>query len=162
MAKKLGMSLSSRELRASLTSMAGYVGVWVLLGLPYLWMFLLAAAMESITVWPVVPLGIYGVAIVWSFSRLRQKALRRCHPVPALFGNGTDHAKAAGVWGMRLAFYCATVCFFAMSAPMLSGQGLVGMMIAIHVLLTERRTLRSTPRQVAIPLVLLCVASMIA
>lgn len=100
--------------------------------------------------------------IVWSFSRLRQNALRRCHPVPAFFGNGTDHARASGVWGMRLTFYCAAVCFFAMSAPMLSGQGLIGMMIATRVLLTERRTLRPAPRLVAIRLALLCVASLTA
>lgn len=134
-------------------ALAGYIGVWLLLGVPYFGLFLLGAAVESLTVWPVVPGVIYGLAIAWSFASLRLIALRRCHPVPAFFGNAQDHAKASGIWGAKLAGYCAGVCFLAMSAPMLSGQGLMGMMIVTHVLLTERRTSRPHPRLVALPLV---------
>lgn len=142
-------------------AMTGYLVAWMLLGVPYVALFVLNAAVESLSVWPVVPLVTYGAAIAWSMTPQRRRALRRCHPVPVFFGEGRAQARAAGLWGARLAGYCASVCFLAMAAPMLSGQGLTGMLIVTHVLLAERRALRPEPVQTALPLGFLLVGALV-
>lgn len=139
----------------------GYLAVWLLLGVPFIALHLLAAAVDSLAAWPAVPLVTYAAAIGWCMAPPRRKALRKCHPVPAFFGSGRSQSWAAGLWGVRLAGHCAAVCFFVMAAPMLSGQGMTGMMIATQVLLSERVAPRPEPARVALPLALLLAVALL-
>ena len=142
-------------------ALSGYLIVWVALGCVYLVLFLIAQALESLNLRLVSAPVWYGVAILWCFARVRSRALRSAHVAPFFYGGASRQIGAGALWGARLAGNCAMTCFLAMSAPMLSGQGLIGMFLVTHVLLAERRTQRPKPRHVAWPLGILGLAAFV-
>ena len=144
------------QLGAVLAALGGFVLVWLAIGLfaVPLMLVLRAVAFVDGMAW-FVPAFAYGLAILWSYSALRQKMFRRCHVVPVVCGQGGAVYRAALGYGVRLGGYCGATCGFAMAAPMLSGQGILAMALVTHVLLKERLSHRVTPAQTAVPLALI-------
>ncbi len=142
-------------------ALISYVVVWLALGVPYLVLFVISAAIDGASPWPLGPVGVFGLAILWSLLPLRQSALRRCHRVPAFFGGGPAQAQSAANWGAGLAVDCAAVCWPAMAAVMLSGQGIMGMFVVTHVLLSERLAERPRKPFTTWPLALLACAAVV-
>jgi predicted metal-binding membrane protein len=136
-------------------ALLGYLAVWLALGLPYAGLFLGASALHGLVGAPLVAGLVYGLAILWSICPARARLLRRCHPVPAFFGGRAAQSSGAARWGGALGLRCAGVCFPAMAAPMLTGQGLLGMVLVTHVLLVERRAAIPSARLSAYPLAVL-------
>lgn len=141
-------------------ALGGYLGVWLVFGALYLALFALALTAQSLNLGWVGTLCFFALAIGWCAAPMRARALRAAHAVPLFYGGGASHFWAGLRWGIRLAGLCAITCFAVMSAPMLSGQGLMGMILVTHVLLTERHKLRPERRLVALPLALLGAAGL--
>jgi predicted metal-binding integral membrane protein DUF2182 len=122
-------------------ALAGYLGIWLLLGVPLVPILLLTHAVGEVISWPILlPVLAYGAAAIWLFVPIRCAALRRCHRVPIFYGGSTAQQRGAFTYGMRLGGVCAVICLPAMAAPMLSGQGLMAMFLVTQVLLSERLT----------------------
>ncbi|MBY5974188.1 DUF2182 domain-containing protein [Ferrimonas balearica] len=137
-------------------ALAGYLGIWMLVGLATVPLMLLLHALtatEGLSL--VVPGLAWLMAIGWCYAPARRNALRRCHAVPVMYGRGADVYRGAFRYGIRLGGDCLVSCGFAMAAPMLAGQGIAAMALVTHVLLAERLRHRPTIAQVALPLTLI-------
>ena len=149
-------SFPDRRLPLTLAALGGYVVVWAMIGPLFIGvMILLRAASAATGAGALAPVIAFGIAVIWCFAWQRQRALRRCHAVPVLYGRDGAATRAAALYGLRLGLLCAVVCAPAMAAPMLAGQGLLPMALITHVLLQERMHLRPRPAFTAVSLALI-------
>jgi len=127
------------RLPAILLALAGYLAVWCVIGLPAIVLTVAARAVGSTLDRPVVVALMAGMAaLAWCWTRIRIKAQRRCHVVPAPCGSPTRIVAVSGLFGMRLGLTCIAICGPAMLALSIAGAGLPLMLAMTHILLAER------------------------
>ncbi|MEM8849113.1 MAG: DUF2182 domain-containing protein [Pseudomonadota bacterium] len=137
-------------------ALLGYVAIWALLG-PVVILAIFAvrawAATAPETIWP--NLAPFALAILWTLSPLRRRLLIAAHRVPLLFGPPHTQSWDAVGYGLTLGRRCALVCLPIMAAPMISGLGVIAMLLTTHVLLAERLTHEPRAKPIRLALILL-------
>ncbi len=133
------------RLPAVLMALAGFLVVWCGIGLPALALTVAARAVGSaFDAVGTVALLAAMAALLWCRSRVRIRAQRRCHVVPAPAGSAARIIGGSGLYGLRLGLTCTVICGPAMLALSVAGAGLPLMLALTHILLAER--LMPSPR----------------
>lgn len=108
--------------------------------------------------WP-APLA-YAPAALWLVLPMRARLMRALHRLPLPCGPSQVRQALRG--GALLGARCATACLPLMIAPMAAGQGLTGMALMTHLLLSERMAARPDRRAMPIGLALLALPALLA
>lgn len=135
----------------SVAALLGYGSVWLVMGLiavPVILVLKSGLEASGLTALAYVP------AILWAGMSARQRWLTALHRVPLFYGGYL--ASDAARYGARFGFGCAITCLPIMAAPMVAGQGLLGMALVTHLLLSERTS--PAPRALPMRLFLLAFA----
>jgi len=131
-------SLSRRRFRAIAAFLAGYLTVWVLVGIP----LTLAAtaqgnAMSSSALRALLPIAI---ALVWQLTPAKQICLNRCHRLPRLAAFGSAADRDCLGYGIVSAIWCVGACWALMLVPLaIDRWNLVVMAVVSVVLIAERQ-----------------------
>jgi predicted metal-binding membrane protein len=135
-------SLRRLRLRATGAFAAGYVGVWLLVGVGAAGVCAIASRLPLGGGWSgtALTLAAVGVSIgLWHCSPARQRCLNACHRVPALRVFGAAAQWDALRYGVSTGGYCAATCGPAMVIVLLAGDlHLVAMAVAAIAATVER------------------------
>jgi predicted metal-binding membrane protein len=121
-------SFARRRARSMLLFVAGFVAVWMAVGL-------ILQAVALIARWAIpAPLVYLALAIVaallWQISPAKQWFLNRCHQRPALAAFGFAADLDGFLFGMKNGAACAGACWTLMLPMLLVGQGAFALMVA--------------------------------
>ncbi|HVY13614.1 MAG TPA: DUF2182 domain-containing protein [Rhodopila sp.] len=146
-------SLRARRYRAMTLSLGGVLGVWLAGGM--------AAApviAALLAAWPIQALCVaaYFLAAAWQFAPLRRRAVRRCHRVRPLAGDGWAADRDCFVLGVARGGDCLLACGPMMLAGVLSGHALLGMAVMAVIAQAERWARDPAPGPAAV--ILACLA----
>ena len=126
-------SLRRNRATRALLFLFGYGLIWAIAGIVAV--PLSSAIAESI---PFICVTVIAV-LVWQFSPLRQRLLRRCHRAPVLRAFGIDASRESLRYGLGSGVLCVAMCGPAMVLVLLTGQfHVVAMAVATILLTTER------------------------
>ena len=103
-----------RRLRGPAEFVAGYLAVWLAVGLPAV---ALAATPATMSGWPLAVA--LAAAAVWETTRRKQRALRACHRLRSLPPAGPRADRACVGEGIRIARHCVGSC-----GPMMAAMAL--------------------------------------
>jgi len=124
--------------------LAGYLGLWMLAGLPVMALVLAAGgALDALGGGALggrvlAPALGFGLAALWAGAGPRQSALIRAHAVPVLPARAGEAARL----GVSRGGFCIASCAPAMAGAMVSGAGLAAMGLVALLLMEERRAHR--------------------
>lgn len=137
-------SFASRRLRATVLFAAGYLGMWMLAGLPFLATMLASGAIWPGSYMPAIVVGMF--ALLWQASPIKQRALNRCHKHIPLHAFGKKADVDALVFGVVHGSWCLSSCWALMLFAMLLPEGHSLGMAAVSILVfCERLDPPKTP-----------------
>lgn len=112
---------------------AGYLGIWALLGVP--------AVMLRVGLWehaPALAALAFGLSVWWSGTRTRREALEACHNLRPLAPRGWPALHDTLAQGAQTARVCALACWPLMLGCMLTGHSAVAMAGGLAIGALER------------------------
>lgn len=130
------------QTRAVLAFLAGFLGMWLLLGIPVIALTLVArAGLHAFgpTLAILLPLLL---AAFWILGPNYRRVLTRCHFRPVLPAAGPPLYRAALRYGLSAATRCAAGCLPLMLGMQLAGGGMIGMLLLSLLLIAARRAQR--------------------
>jgi hypothetical protein len=130
-------SYASQRKPALLAYTLGYLGAWLLAGLPIV---LLRSARFSHTHWLAVIA--FGVAALWAFAPARQRAALRCHFRRGLAPRGLAGLVDTAKFGAQLGASCVVSCWPLMLGCAVTGHGIEAMVGGAAVAAGERLAFR--------------------
>lgn len=135
-------SLWPRRHRAMLVFLAGFLGVWTLVG----GAIVLARAAISSLVGDLATLGVAAaLATAWQLSPARRRQLRRCERTVPLRPRGRAADLDCARFGLAAGWSCVTTCW-ALMAMSVAGHSMVVMVVISSVQLGERLVRRDLRR----------------
>lgn len=132
-------SLPRRRWRAAALFTAGYLAVWMAVGV-----VLMAVAQAAGSGWKYGALAIV-LAMLWQMSPAKQRCLNRCHAHPALAAFGFEADVDALGFGWTHGLWCAGSCWALMLVPMMVSRGHLMVMAAVSVWLFAEQLERPGP-----------------
>lgn len=139
-------SLPERRHRAGAVFVAGFLGCWLLAGLP-------AVALRQLVIMHDnrVAAICFIAAAAWSVTRVRKKALLRCHRTFPIAPVGFRADLDCFRFGTSVGYGCVVSCGLAMLACTLAGHSLMALVVCMVGGVAERRTFRwsGTPSLIA-------------
>ncbi len=145
-------SFRSRQGRAMLSYVAGYLAAWAMAGLGVSW--LLGFSWTHAT-W--LPAAAFGLAAIWSLSPVYSWLMTRSHAVIPLAPSGWRADRDCLRLGMFQALPCLGTCGLLMIGCTLTGHGLVAMVGGAALGASERFSWRARPWLVPVGAVALAV-----
>jgi hypothetical protein len=124
-----------RRHRSIAWSLAAFLGVWALAGVPAAWLRTFEWVHE-----PLLPVGAFCVAAVWNLAPSRDRALAYCHLTSPLAPAGIDADRDCAQFGARLGGACVVTCWPLMLACTLTGHSLPAMVGGALLGSLERRS----------------------
>jgi predicted metal-binding membrane protein len=129
-------SFSGRRLPLSLVFVAGYIAVWMIVGIAMIAIIIGAHLLMSGSYLPIIAVGI--VAIVWQFSPVKQRCLNRGHDHRIIAAFGWQSYRDALRFGLSHGAWCVGAGWALMLFPMLLPAGHNAAMILLtFVMLSE-------------------------
>jgi predicted metal-binding membrane protein len=130
-------SFARRRTRAMLLFVAGYMAVWMVVGVG---LQAMALAARWAVPDPLVCLGVAAAAAMWwQVSPAKQWCLNRCHRRPHLAAFGAAADRDAFDFGLMNGASCAGACWALMLLTLLAGFGNVLGMIAVTLFVFAER-----------------------
>ncbi len=128
-------SLWQRRHRAIAGFLIGYLGCWLLVGLP----------VAFVTPGPLFAAVIFGFGAWWQLTRRRRFVLAACHRSMPLAPRGWRADRDSVLYGWRTGTNCALSCLPLMLACALLGHALPAMILGMAVAIIERYTFNPSP-----------------
>jgi predicted metal-binding membrane protein len=154
-------SLRVRRHIAIAEFLAGYLGIWLAVGIGLLVVFRATDTVRSGTDPRIVATAAYGAAILWQLTPLKRRALWRCHRTVPLALDGWRADVSCLLFGAGIGRDCVTSCWLLMALPLLAPHSLAVMACVQGAMLCERYQRARYPRQTS-SLVLLGTAFLLA
>lgn len=123
-------SLWKRRHRAIAGFLAGYLAVWLILGV--------AVSFIEPGTW--LAAAAFAVAGAWQLTRARRVAMASCHRAMPLAPRGWRADRDCLRYGWSVGIYCVATCWALMLACAMAGHNVVAMAGITALLWTERRT----------------------
>lgn len=134
-------SLWRRRFRSGLLFLAGYSGVWAVVGLGLGFAVILATQVLS----RVLALALaFGVAAAWQLSPPKRRALRRCALTVPLAAYGWRADRDCVRYGVIAARSCVMTCWAFMAAAGAGGHHVLSMAVIFWLQVRERMSIPST------------------
>lgn len=131
-------SLRERRQIAIAEFLAGYLGLWLLVGVGMIGLSFAIGPVRSGTEARIVAIAAYGAAILWQFTPAKRRALWRCHRTVALALDGWRADFACLRYGVGAGRDCVSSCWILMALPLLAPHSLAVMACVQAAMLAER------------------------
>ena len=130
-------SLKRHRTGVTMLFVAGYVAVWMVVGLVLLAASLWLGVSMPGSYFPAI--AVLLLALAWQMSPVKQRCLNRCHALFEMPAFGKDAAIAALRSGLVRGIWCAGSCWLLMLLPLVLHLGHLVVMAAVTILILGER-----------------------